>query len=114
MENSLEKSLIVEDSSASCDQPENFIEAHYKKATANTVARKSKSFPKIKIFKSNRVSPCGVKMEKRNKSKLSSFFTNVGKNIRKGFTRLLNNSGNEKRINRRVFFGVPMFFYYKY
>ena len=41
---------------------------------------------------------------------MSKFFTNLGKNVRKGFARLLNNTGNKNRVKRRGFIGLPIFF----
>ena len=108
------KKLIGEDSLISYDGPGKAMEANSEKVAANIVVCKSKSFKKTNILRSNRVLPCGVKSEKRNSiTNTKKFFTHFEKSIRNGFTRLLNNSGNNKHFNSRVFCGVPKFIYYK-
>jgi len=92
----------------SYDETDKFIKSKYENALENIVSCKSKLFQK-----SNRVSPCSHKSERRSRSKTSKFFANLGKNVRKGFARLLNNNGNKNRIKRRVFIGIPIFFCYR-
>ena len=102
------KILVEQDSLISYDEPDKFMNSKCENALENIVSCKSKS-----VQKSNRVSPCSHKSEKRSRSKMSKFFTNLGKNVRKGFARLLNNTGNKNRIKRRAFIGIPIFFCYR-